>query len=94
MGDSDYNGWRNYETWRVNLEIASDLLDGRGRVTAEEIKDEIEDLVIEGHENSLAADYALAFLSDVDWYEIAEAHNSDLDDEDDNDDDDEDEQDS
>lgn len=91
MADETYNGWRNYATWRVNLEVADDLLQGRGRVTAEELKDEVEELVI-GDAEGIVADYALSFMSDVDWYEIAEHHNDDLpDDDEDESDEDEDE---
>lgn len=88
-----YNGWTNYETWRVNLEVADDLLDGRGRVTAEEVKDEAEELIfMDAKEGSLVVDYATSFLSEVNWYEIAESHNSDLPDDDADDDADDDEE--
>jgi len=76
MAQDTYNGWTNYATWRVNLEIfdtdrqwfdftqeAYDL--GRDlKAYAEEL---IEDTTQEG----IGRDYALAFLNDVNWYEIA-----------------------
>ena len=79
MRDTTHNGWTNYATWRVNLEIfdgitATDFGDGTDaayelgkslRYYAEEL---IESTSCEG----LARDYALAFLSDVDWEEIAQ----------------------
>lgn len=73
---SKYNGWSNYATWRVNLEIVSDLevdsfpQDQAGMADA--LKDYIEDYIIESTENGIAQDYALAFLGDVNWYELAE----------------------
>ena len=74
--NNTYNGWTNYATWRVNLEIVSDLevdsfpQDLTGMADA--LKDYIEDCIIESTENGIAQDYALAFLGDVNWYELAE----------------------
>jgi len=74
--DKTYNGWTNYATWRVNLEIVSDLevdsfpQDLTGMADA--LKDYIEDYIIESTENGIAQNYALAFLGDVNWYELAE----------------------
>jgi hypothetical protein len=85
MSDKTYNGWSNYETWRINLEI----FDG---VTLEDIntvevdpynlKDYLQEyaeeiIFLDSHvgnktPSSLMEDYARAFLSDVNWYEIAE----------------------
>jgi len=84
INDSDnrYNGWTNYATWRVNLEIF-DEIDSRyltrevGTADAytlskrcQEFATNIvtEDDSLEG----LAIDYARAFLSEVNWYEIAQ----------------------
>ena len=57
-----YNGWTNYATWRINLEqfdgVNAYQLSGRYVNSANDIKD-------------LARDYALAFISDVNWWEIA-----------------------
>jgi hypothetical protein len=78
MSDNRYNGWTNYATWRVRLEIfdgfdpsdyfsAFDPSDTYGLSKAlEEYADQVlfECATVEG----LAAD----FLSDVNWYEIAE----------------------
>ena len=78
MTDKTYNGWTNYATWRVNLEVFDDF-----RVMDEELMDDVYELgqylretaevYIEDSstEDGLARDYALAFLSDVNWYEIA-----------------------
>jgi len=81
MTDKTYNGWTNYATWRVMLEI----FDGPDMgvlfdltLPVEQLRHVLQDYV-EGHihENgggngNLAVDYALAFISDVNWYEIAE----------------------
>lgn len=80
-----YNGWTNYATWRINLEI----FDG---VTLEDLntnetdpydlkdylQDYAEEMIFSGarlderRPSNLMEDYARAFLSDVNWYEIAE----------------------
>ena len=83
INDSDnrYNGWTNYATWRVRLEIfdgfdPSDLFgDFRENdvdALAECLKDYADEAVTGEAPEGLAADYARAFLSDVNWYEIAE----------------------
>jgi hypothetical protein len=77
MSDS-YNGWTNYATWSVNLEIfdgldLSEFFPDRPSlfVAAEWCKD-YADGIIEDQAKDLALDYALAFLAEVDWHEIAE----------------------
>jgi len=81
MNDKTYNGWTNYATWRVNLEI----FDGADKAELFDLTLNAWDLghvlqdYVEGHiyeagggEGNIAVDYALAFLSDVNWYEIAQ----------------------
>lgn len=72
-----YNGWTNYATWRVNLE----MFDGQ---PVDVITDETDvwglgqycrELALEYMEqeaSGLALSYAEAFLADVNWTEIAE----------------------
>ena len=81
-----YNGWTNYETWRINLEV----LDG---MTVEDFgfdlhyvdTDDVADVeslagtlemytceLIEGQASGFALDLAHTFLARVDWVEIAE----------------------
>ena len=73
-----YNGWTNYETWRVNLE----MIDGidpheMGWSTPDEyelgqILREHCNEVLEGEGNEgFALQYARAFLDNVNWREIA-----------------------
>lgn len=81
MTDTKYNGWTNYATWRVNLEMidGSDwhcrFNDHGEKPDAYElsqfIKEWAEEYIEESSPEGLARDYALAFLSDVNWYEIA-----------------------
>ena len=75
-----YNGWTNYATWRVNLEIFDgyDPYDaGHDSSTSAydlglSLKDIAEELLAnDANEGSLAFSYAMAFLSDVNWTEIA-----------------------
>lgn len=78
MNTEKYNGWTNYATWRVNLEIFDgiDLTDW-GRIPnrsdlAAVLKEMAEEAIDPEGNGGLAVDYALAFLSDVNWYEIAD----------------------
>jgi len=76
MTQQTYNGWTNYATWRVNLEIF-DGYDGASDNDLDEydlgqsLREMAEGIVSEQAEG-LALDYALAFLDDVNWREIAE----------------------
>jgi len=71
------NGWTNYATWRVNLEILSDM-EFDGQVSADYLKDLVEEIVFIDVKDCLAADYALAFIAQVNFYEIAESINEEL----------------
>ena len=82
MSNETYNGWTNYATWRVNLEIfdgfnpseyysesdMENLHEMRGR-----LKEYAEYVIFECCESniqSLAELYAPDFLSNVDWRAI------------------------
>jgi len=75
-----YNGWTNYATWRVNLEMI-DGLDPRDmgwqRLDKYDLADALKDYCHEILEcdakEGLALDYARAFISDVNWREISES---------------------
>lgn len=85
--DKTYNGWANYATWRVNLECIDSIQWVREDITGDEkevldvprvaefLKNAVEQMVGEHgeREEGLAYDYAMAFLDDVDWCEIATA---------------------
>lgn len=74
---SEYNGWTNYATWRVNLEMfdggdfASDN-DLDAYELGQSLREFAEDLLSE-QGSGMVLDYALAFLADVNWREIAES---------------------
>lgn len=82
---SQYDGWSNYATWRVNLEILGDI-EFEETVTADDLKEIVEDVVFSQYELSngshLVEDYARAFISEVNFYEIAEHINEELDEQD------------
>jgi hypothetical protein len=74
-----YNGWANYATWRVNLEMIDgiDPTDyGLEKMDAydlgEYLKEYCHDILEVEVKKSFALDYALAFISEVNWREIAE----------------------
>jgi hypothetical protein len=80
MSDKTYNGWTNYATWRVNLEMIDgsywydfdpDFEKPEFYELAQTIKEWAEDLIVDSSPKGLVQDYALAFLSDVNWNEIA-----------------------
>lgn len=75
-----YNGWTNYATWRVNLE----LFDGMGldhvaddpesadvADVADLLRSIAEEAVDETTQEGIGRDYALAFISYVNFEEIA-----------------------
>ena len=87
MQDTKCNGWTNYATWRINLEIFDvtnledmglDSYSDNPHGVAElgrYLEDYAQELLeIDTDTNSLAYSYALAFMSDVNWYEIGRAH--------------------
>ena len=78
MTDNTYNGWTNYETWRVNLEIFDTYIfeDVSYPISPEYVSDIAEDFVDMSAEDGLAKDYAMAFLGAVNWHEIAEHINT------------------
>ena len=71
MENTKYNGWTNYATWRVNLELFDGSYDEM-HWTAESARDFAEELINDTTSEGIGRDYALAFLSDVNWHEIAE----------------------
>ena len=67
--DTKYNGWTNYATWRINLE----MFDGcDSYYSADSAREFVEECIEQTSDEGIARDYALAFISDVNWYEISE----------------------
>jgi hypothetical protein len=81
-----YNGWTNYETWRIQLEVIDGMtLEDFGFDLHEIDTDDVADVeslagslemytceLIEGQASGFALDLAHSFLARVDWMEIAE----------------------
>lgn len=78
-----YNGWTNYATWRINLEIFDGMtLEDMGWEDSTDpfrlgqvIQNYAEEVVLgtsdPSSECSLMQSYAYAFMNDVNWTEIA-----------------------
>lgn len=81
--DNKYNGWTNYATWRINLEMFDGLSlgdfwgfsdDEPSTLEAYELGEVLKSYAeesLEEYAEGIALGYALAFLSDVNWSEIA-----------------------
>jgi hypothetical protein len=79
MTDNTYNGWTNYATWRVNLEIFDGMspedMGWRGMdrwELASVLRDYAEEIIEQTAPEGLARDYAMAFLDGVNYREIAD----------------------
>lgn len=70
-----YNGYTNYATWRIQLEVLDGFL-FEGEQTAESIKYFVHEIIFQDNINTLANDYARAFLAQVNYYELAEHANN------------------
>lgn len=81
--NTKYNGWTNYATWRVNLEMLdglklSELFYDEGTDTedaydiGQELKAYVEGAIEQDSASEFVKSYAFAFLSEVNWTEIAE----------------------
>jgi len=75
---NSYNGWTNYATWRIMLEIF-DGYECDQKMDAESVEDFISEVVgIDGISNrydSLKDSYAHSFISNANFHEIADAVN-------------------
>ena len=78
MENNKYNGWTNYATWRINLEILGDI-EFDEEVTPESLKEIVEDVAFANETaKGLIEDYARAFIDSVNFYEIADTINKEL----------------
>ena len=86
MSDTKYNGWTNYETWRVSVEMIDGFdpndhgfsgLSSHDKTDVYDLskylKQYVEECLFAYTDNkpSLVEDYARAFLRNVNWSEIA-----------------------
>ena len=86
--DKKYNGWTNFETWKVNLEFfdglsIKDLFHGHSILDlgkdkeertynlSQSLKNLIEEHIEDESKESFTQSLALAFISNVNYYEIA-----------------------
>ncbi len=74
MNKNEYNGWSNYATWRINLELFSDM-DVNDYFNefpnVEMLEDYVENVVFEhSGDMGLMEDYARAFIREVNFFEI------------------------
>ena len=81
----EYNGWTNYATWRINLEVFDgmnvedywDKPETDAQALGEWLQEYAEETIFVGcryderGQSSLIEDYARAFLEEVNWGEIA-----------------------
>ena len=84
MENKKHNGYHNYETWRVMLEVLGDIeWDADEEVTEDLLEEIVNDAVFSNsvEKDCLAADYARSFLSNVNYHELAETINEDRDEE-------------
>lgn len=71
-----YNGYTNYATWRIQLE----MIDGQtpedfGTYDQAELAGALQEYVqtyLEANAEGITLGYALAFAADVSWWELAE----------------------
>ena len=83
MKDNKHNGWSNYPTWRINLEIPGDM-EFDHPVTYDYLEEIVEDIVFGNTSifdfsgTRYMQDYARAFIADVDFREIASAINNEI----------------
>lgn len=72
--DNTYNGWTNYETWRVRLEMFDGDFCSYNELNTYDLGQSLREMAadtMEAHGSGIALDYAMAFLAQVNWFEIA-----------------------
>lgn len=79
MEKQTYNGWTNYATWRINLEIFDNVAFLENHTDdvyeySKRLKEYTEEVLQENSDGeSLVYSYAMSFIEDVNWIEIAES---------------------
>ncbi len=78
MSNKTHNGFSNYATWRIYVEILGDLKYTKPQTT-DSLKEIVEWYVFgDNKDTTLKGDYARAFLSDVNYYELKRSINDEL----------------
>lgn len=77
MTNNRCNGWTNYETWKVKLELIGEsryceVHNQSVEEFASELQSYCEDVVLCETKEGFAHDCAMNFLRQVNWQEIAE----------------------
>jgi len=76
MTNTTYNGWTNYATWRITLEFFDGYNPFEQEKNAFDLMESLCSYVKEclemNCENDTTLSYALSFIEDVNWYEVAE----------------------
>lgn len=80
-----YNGWRNYETWLVNMYFGDYLMEisterfeqGEGMLDPDEVEDMVEDMIYDemGNAGGFVESLVKVSLADIDWRSITESAN-------------------
>ena len=89
MNDNAYNGWTNYETWQAALwldqygfySLQLDRWEDDGempQLDSDDVHTFIEEIVLDGAPEGLLGDIVGGWLSSVNWSEIANHYNADL----------------
>ncbi len=78
MSDESHNGYTNYATWRIHLEVLSKY-EFTELVHASDLEDVVAIEVFKNYNGpTLMGDYAAAFISQVNFYELADMINNEL----------------
>ena len=78
MSNEQHNGYTNYATWRVHCEIIG-TIDFTEHIEPSDLIEIVDDVVFTNKaEGGYIEDYARAFISQVNFHEIAELINNDI----------------
>lgn len=76
-----YNGWTNYPTWKVSLEILGDInwIEGPCEPTIANLKKLIKEIVFKNEDKyGVANNYAREFLKEINYSEILQHINAEI----------------
>lgn len=78
MSNEQHNGYTNYATWRVHCEILGDI-DFTNHVEPSDLIEILEDIIFTNKaQGGYIEDYARLFIRQVNFYELADLINDDL----------------